>query len=522
MKRKLMFFLMLIIISFSVNAQIYEDDFDIKDDTSKDNTFIGSIDNLIEIQISGIVSKDIPSVAKAGETVKLIGILEEKKNSYSIVANVKGANKTFSVKYIDRIDLKYTNPREFWVYKMLNFNLDYFTSEMQYDIRKEVADESLEYQRNVHEYNWALEDDYLESYLHQLLYKLYPQKIDSRRHEQLKATIIKNHQPNAYIFANGALYITTGMLSSINSEEELIAILAHEVAHYVLDHSIYNINQKAKREKRAEFWTGVATAIAATADVYLATQNEYHVPGVLTLGTAVAASSIASSVTERLGVQYSREQEFLADECAVEILNLLRYEPTSLGVALSKMKNYCIINGNYTALFASGSHPSLNDRIDKIKDGNKPILTSIDQNYDKRMSLVNTFNAQIEYETNNFENCLKLVERNIKAALATEKDYLLLAKSKLRLFDTEKDNNEALNALNKAATINVDAPLEIPKQKAIVLKRLGRKEEAVKALDEYITQIKEIYERDEWLEYRNFLIDEIGWSKKMKLKFKNI
>lgn len=527
MKRKLMFLLMLIIISLSINAQIYEDDYvkkDItsKDNTSKDNTFIDPIDNLIQIQISGIVSKDIPSVAKAGEPIILLGIYEEKKNSFSLVANVKGVNKTFQTKYIDRIDLKYTNPREFWVYKMLNFNLDYFTNEMQYDIRKEVADESLEYQRKVYEYNWAFEDDYLESYLHQLLYKLYPKKIDSRRYEQLKAIIIRDHNPNAYIFANGALYITTGMLSSINSEEELIAILAHEVAHYVLDHSIYNINQKAKREKRAEFWSGLATAIAATADVYLTTQNEYHVPGALTLGTAVAASSIASSVTERLGVQYSREQEFLADECAVEILNLLGYEPASLGVALSKVKNHCIINGNYTALFASGSHPSLNDRIDKIKDGNLPILTSKDQNYDKRMSLVNTFNAQAQYQINNFENCIKLVERNIKVDVATENDYLLLAKSKLRLFDTDKDNNEALNALIKAATINVESPLEIPKQKAIVLKRLGRKDEAIKALDEYITQIKDIYESDEWLEHRSFLLDEAGWAKKMKLKFKNI
>ena len=221
-------------------------------------------------------------------------------------------------------------------------------------------------------------------------------------------------------------------------------------------------------------------------------------------------------------MQYSREQEFLADECAVEILKLLRYEPTSLGVALSKMKNYCIINGNYTALFASGSHPSLNDRIDKIKGVNKQISTSIDKNYDKRMSLVNTFNAQLQYQVNNFENCVTLVERNINAAVATEKDYLLLAKSKLRLFDTEKENNEALNALLKASTINVDAPLEIPKQKAIVLKRLGRKEEAIKALDEYIAQIKTIYESDEWLEYRSFLLDEAGWAKKMKLKFKNI
>lgn len=512
-----MFFSMLIIISYSVNAQIYEDDNVIQDKTS-----INPIDNLIELQISGIVSKDISSVAKAGEEIKILGIIEEKRNSFSFIGNVNGSNKTFSTKHIDRIDLKYTNSREFWVYKMLKFNQDYFTNDMQYDLRKEVADESLEYQRNVYEYKWAFEDDYLESYLHQLLYKLYPEKIDSRRYEQLKATIVKNHNPNAYIFANGSLYITTGMLSSINSEEELIAILAHEVAHYVLDHSIYNINQKAKREKRAEFWTGVATAIAATADVYMATQNEYHVPGALTLGTAVAASSIASSVTERLGVQYSREQELLADECAVEILNLLEYEPTSLGVALTKMKDFCIINGNYTALSASGSHPSLNDRIDKIKDPNKPTLTLIDQDYDKRMSLVNTFNAQVQYQINNFENCIKLVERNIKATVATEKDYLLLAKSKLRLFDTEKENNEALNALIKASTINVESPLEIPKQKAIVLKRLGRKEEAVKALDEYIAQIKEIYERDEWLEYRSFLLDEIGWSMKMKFKFKNI
>ena len=47
--------------------------------------------------------------------------------------------------------------------------------------------------------------------------------------------------------------------------------------------------------------------------------------------------------------------------------------------------------------------------------------------YDKTISFVNSFNAIIELNNHHLESCANLVNRNIKANVATEDDYVLLA-----------------------------------------------------------------------------------------------
>ncbi len=55
---------------------------------------------------------------------------------------------------------------------------------------------------------------------------------------------------------NGTIMLSIGLLSIIDSEEELVSILAHEVAHFV-DHYVMNIIKQQEREKRAAFWAVV-------------------------------------------------------------------------------------------------------------------------------------------------------------------------------------------------------------------------------------------------------------------------
>ena len=146
-----------------------------------------------------------------------------------------------------------------------------------------------------------------------------------------------------------------------------------------------NINKAEKRQKRAEFWASFATGVALAADVYAATNYEYYAPGVITMSTAILAYSIAASVNERMGLKYSREQEMEADKCAVELMKYIDVTPTALASALSKIKNYCIITGNYLSLSGEGTHPALDDRIRKI---GKP-SSFYDIEYDKTISFVN-------------------------------------------------------------------------------------------------------------------------------------
>lgn len=138
---------------------------------------------------------------------------------------------------------------------------------IQYGLRKELEEDAIQFIQYIDQNNLAFDDDCLESYIYSLVYRIYPNKIDDGRPGILNVKILKKLTANAAIFPNGTMIINTGLLSTINSEEELIGILAHEVAHYVLDHSIININKAEKRKKRAEFWAAFATGLAVAADV---------------------------------------------------------------------------------------------------------------------------------------------------------------------------------------------------------------------------------------------------------------
>lgn len=109
-----------------------------------------------------------------------------------------------------------------------------------------------------------------------LIYKLYPETTHDERQGLKSVLVVNDISPNAFMCPNGTILITTGLLSTINSEEELIAALAHEVAHYVLDHSVININKDLQRHKTALFWAGFATVVAASADIYMTAKDEYY------------------------------------------------------------------------------------------------------------------------------------------------------------------------------------------------------------------------------------------------------
>ena len=52
---------------------------------------------------------------------------------------------------------------------------------------------------------------------------------------------------------NGSMVISTGLLCTLDSEDELAAVIACELGHFVLDHQVNNIYRAERRAKRAAF-----------------------------------------------------------------------------------------------------------------------------------------------------------------------------------------------------------------------------------------------------------------------------
>jgi len=427
---------------------------------------------------------------------------------------LESGNEVFKIaeRNLDNISLDLPkNNVDLWQYIKIKSDLDraLLKKGLQYDLRRDLDYESNDLIQNYVKYNLIFDDAYLTDYLQLLLYRIHNITHFDGRPGNLSIRVIIDNEPNAFCLPNGAIFINTGLLSAIRSEEELIAVIAHEVAHFELDHHVMNINLAVQRQKRAEFWAGFATVVAATADAYLSMKNENYIPGGITLATAVISSEIAASAIDRLGAKYSDKQELEADAAAGEVLKYLNIDPKALSSVLSRINNYLVATNNLYSLSGTGSYQTLDKRIEKIGIVDPVIFNNI--RYDRIVSLVNSENSIMEFEHGNIEAAKELCDRNILAGVATEMDYLVKSMAIRLLADTQDKNLEALNLINKAKALNVAPFNYIFKQEGITLLRLEKNLEAVDAFNHYLNGLLQ----EESTEY---IKNELIWTRKMIAK----
>jgi predicted Zn-dependent protease len=124
--------------------------------------------------------------------------------------------------------------------------------------------------------------------------------------------ILDSSEYNAFASPGGHIFITKKLVETAASEDMLAAIIAHEVAHIILKHSIALIEEMR--------FTGEMSTIAGRAA---------NIAGAgRTLGYFRDSVSTAMDVMMKNG--YSRAQEFNADWEAMALLTNSGYNPTAL------------------------------------------------------------------------------------------------------------------------------------------------------------------------------------------------
>ena len=128
--------------------------------------------------------------------------------------------------------------------------------------------------------------------------------------------ILDSNEINAFATSGGHIFVTRGLIGCANSEDALAAVIAHEIAHIQLQHSIKAI--KTSRITQAIMITG--TSAANVAGQYLDLKEL----------TDVFDESVGNIVTTLVNNGYSQTQEFEADSLALSILASAGYTPSSL------------------------------------------------------------------------------------------------------------------------------------------------------------------------------------------------
>ena len=114
---------------------------------------------------------------------------------------------------------------------------------------------------------------------------------------------------NAFAVPGGYVYLTRGILASLNSEAELAGVLGHEIGHITARHSA----QQYSRAQVAQMGLGIGSIVGAV----------FPVIGGLATGLAQAGVGM-------LFLSFSRDNERQADSLAVEYASKTGYDGAQL------------------------------------------------------------------------------------------------------------------------------------------------------------------------------------------------
>jgi predicted Zn-dependent protease len=162
--------------------------------------------------------------------------------------------------------------------------------------------------------------------------------------------VIERQVPNAFTFPGGFIYLTKGLIDITDSEHEIAAVLAHEIAHNVLRHAL-----KAMEAERK--WT---PAIIAAIVGSVASSGEI----------ARQLPLFVGSLIESVMLGYSRKFEQEADVYGLNYLIKAGFNPVGMLTVFEKLERIETLSYGGQTIWQAyiSTHPGLSDRISWVKE----------------------------------------------------------------------------------------------------------------------------------------------------------
>jgi len=281
-------------------------------------------------------------------------------------------------------------------------------------------------------------------YLSQIGHLLIPKDLRIER-VTWKFRAVRDPQPNAFALPNGSIYVTTGLLSLMDNESQLAAIIAHELTHVMRRHT-YQHN----RSNRKKFLTmNIMAAVGAYAPMGA-------VGAVIMVVTTVAPFIMVATM-----YGYSRELEREADLKGIDMMISAEYPPEEM-IQVMKLLNKDIEGENIRLFY--NDHPSLDERIkylsgylgaraDKVTP--QMALNRERAAYFRNMEPVMRHNLQLSINSGRYRSAVYLAQRLVDFHPDSENLFWLaeahrtLGPRSLQLTEQELTNSAKKDAAKK-------------------------------------------------------------------------
>jgi len=196
--------------------------------------------------------------------------------------------------------------------------------------------------------------------------------------------IISSPELNAFAIPNGDIFICSGLLESLDTKDQVMAVLAHEFDHLINIDTITKIKsiKNAKNTAAVVVIVGAVAAVGATASLAASAAAASAAAGT---GTSVTSSILSSSVSNAIqmcsGIMgqaigagiisgYSQEIELRADYNGARYIWAAGYDIDAELKMLEKLKDHKTRALERNETISSGlinCEPGLDERIEKMK-----------------------------------------------------------------------------------------------------------------------------------------------------------
>ena len=155
--------------------------------------------------------------------------------------------------------------------------------------------------------------------------------------------ILDSNEINAFTTSGGHIFLTRGLINIAKTEDALAGVIAHEIAHNQLRHSIKSI--KTSRITQAFLITltaGASVIMDIGVDELVDILNE----------------SVGEIIQTMVNSGYSKEQEYEADIAAMHFMAAAGYQPSGLIDMLGELKTVRTVGSGFNK-----THPAPGQRI---------------------------------------------------------------------------------------------------------------------------------------------------------------
>lgn len=160
--------------------------------------------------------------------------------------------------------------------------------------------------------------------------------------------VIKNKDFNAFAAPSGLIFLHSGLIDAMESEEELLGVMAHECGHVTSRHIADRLGKSAK--------SNLGAAALVLAGIAM---------GGGPLSEALITGSMAASAA--MGLKFSRQDEEEADRLAYQWLEAMGANPSSMLGMLQKMRKISLYSRGKVPPYLL-THPEPDQRMSYISD----------------------------------------------------------------------------------------------------------------------------------------------------------